>query len=43
MRFGILKVGCHVKELFFEMDGRFPNHEPDPTVLKNMTSLKEKV
>jgi phosphomannomutase/phosphoglucomutase len=37
------RLGCDVRELFFEMDGRFPNHEPDPTVLKNMTPLKETV
>jgi phosphomannomutase/phosphoglucomutase len=37
------RLGCDVRELFFEMDGRFPNHEPDPTVLKNMIPLKETV
>jgi len=40
----ILKqLGCPAEELFFEMDGRFPNHEPDPTVPRNMTALAETV
>jgi phosphomannomutase/phosphoglucomutase len=26
------KIGCTVVPLFCEMDGRFPNHHPDPTV-----------
>jgi len=40
----ILKqLGCQIRELYFEMDGRFPNHEPDPSVLKNMVPLKETV
>ncbi len=30
-------------ELFFEMDGNFPNHHPDPTVVENLTHLKEAV
>ena len=29
--------------LFIEMDGNFPNHHPDPTVEKNLESLKAKV
>jgi phosphomannomutase/phosphoglucomutase len=29
--------------LFVEMDGRFPNHHPDPTVEKNLEHLKAKV
>jgi phosphomannomutase/phosphoglucomutase len=29
--------------LFFDMDGRFPNHHPDPTVLPNLDALKEAV
>lgn len=37
------RLGCQVKELFFDMDGRFPNHEPDPTVAENMTVLAETV
>jgi phosphomannomutase/phosphoglucomutase len=30
-------------EMFFEMDGRFPNHHPDPTVSENLQALVEKV
>ncbi|HKW96368.1 MAG TPA: phosphomannomutase/phosphoglucomutase [Bryobacteraceae bacterium] len=33
------KLGCEVTELFFEMDGRFPNHHPDPTVPRNLETL----
>jgi phosphomannomutase/phosphoglucomutase len=30
-------------ELFFEMDGNFPNHHPDPTVEHNLDILKKTV
>jgi phosphomannomutase/phosphoglucomutase len=30
-------------EMFFEMDGSFPNHHPDPTVEKNLEMLKAAV
>ena len=30
-------------EMFFEMDGHFPNHHPDPTVPKNLEALIAKV
>jgi phosphomannomutase / phosphoglucomutase len=30
-------------ELFFEMDGHFPNHHPDPTVPENLQALIDKV
>jgi len=33
------RMGCVPFELFFEMDGRFPNHEPDPTVPAHMSTL----
>lgn len=33
------KLGCEVVELFSEPDGNFPNHHPDPTVEKNLSSL----
>ncbi len=33
------KLGCKVDELFCEMDGRFPNHHPDPTLPEAMASL----
>jgi phosphomannomutase / phosphoglucomutase len=35
----IEKLNCDVQELFFEMDGRFPNHHPDPTVPENLSQL----
>ncbi|NOY69292.1 MAG: phosphomannomutase/phosphoglucomutase [Deltaproteobacteria bacterium] len=36
----ILKaLGCDVRAIYCDMDGNFPNHEADPTVLKNMTDL----
>ena len=36
-------LGCEVIEIFSEPDGRFPNHHPDPTVLENITVLRQKV
>ncbi|MBU1053794.1 MAG: phosphomannomutase/phosphoglucomutase [Proteobacteria bacterium] len=36
-------LGCEVYDLYCDMDGTFPNHEADPTVLKNMTDLIELV
>ena len=36
----ILKqLGCEVYDLYCDMDGTFPNHEADPTVLANMQDL----
>ena len=36
----ILKgLGCKTTELFFEPDGSFPNHEPDPTIPENLKTL----
>ncbi len=35
----IRNLGCEVFDLFCDMDGNFPNHEPDPTVEKNMQDL----
>ncbi len=37
------KLGCSPIGLFVEPDGRFPNHEPDPTVVENMKDLAETV
>ncbi len=37
------KLNVDSEELFFEMDGGFPNHHPDPTVLSNLKSLKKAV
>lgn len=40
----ILKeMGQNVTELFCEMDGYFPNHFPDPTVEKNLETLRRTV
>lgn len=40
----ILKeMGQHVTELFCDMDGHFPNHFPDPTVEKNLETLRRTV
>ena len=36
-------LGCEVVELYSTMDGKFPNHHPDPTVIKNMQDLIQKV
>lgn len=37
------RLGAEVIELYCELDGTFPNHHPDPTVLKNLKDLIEKV
>ncbi len=37
------RLNCEVTELFFDMDGRFPNHHPDPTVPANLARLREEV
>lgn len=37
------KLGCEVIELFCKVDGTFPNHFPDPSILKNMTDLMKSV
>jgi phosphomannomutase / phosphoglucomutase len=36
-------LGFEVVPLFVEMDGRFPNHHPDPTVEENLAHLRAKV
>jgi phosphomannomutase / phosphoglucomutase len=33
------KLSVNASELFFEMDGHFPNHHPDPTLLSNLKQL----
>jgi len=33
------KLGCEVHPIYCDMDGTFPNHEPDPTVLENLKDL----
>lgn len=41
---GLLRrLGCEVHELFCELDGRFPNHHPDPTVAENLVDLQAEV
>jgi len=37
------EMGLNTVELFIEMDGRFPNHHPDPTVEANMRFLVDAV
>lgn len=37
------RLGADVIPLFCELDGRFPNHHPDPTVVANLKSLIETV
>ncbi len=36
-------LGCEVIQMYCEPDGNFPNHLPDPTVMKYIKDLKEKV
>jgi len=36
-------LGFDPDPLFCEMDGRFPNHHPDPTVLENLEALRARV
>jgi len=36
-------LGCDLHDLYCDMDGSFPNHEPDPTVLDNMRDLIKEV
>jgi phosphomannomutase/phosphoglucomutase len=36
-------MGMEVWELFCDLDGRFPNHFPDPTIPENLRFLSEKV
>ena len=37
------RLNVDAVELFFEMDGRFPNHHPDPTLVENLEYLAGKV
>ncbi len=37
------ELGCHVIPLFCDLDGSFPNHEPDPSIEKNLAPLIAKV
>jgi phosphomannomutase/phosphoglucomutase len=33
------RLGCEVRELYCEVDGRFPNHHPDPSRPENLSDL----
>ncbi len=33
------QMGCRVTGLYCELDGQFPNHHPDPTVVENLQDL----
>ena len=37
------RLGCEVVELFCDVDGRFPNHHPDPSQPKNLEDLKRRL
>jgi phosphomannomutase/phosphoglucomutase len=37
------QLGCQVTGLFCHLDGHFPNHHPDPTVMENLVDLIETV
>ncbi len=37
------KLGCEVTELYSELNGEFPNHHPDPTVIDNLHDLQKAV
>ncbi|MFW2572467.1 phosphomannomutase/phosphoglucomutase, partial [Legionella sp. 29fVS95] len=39
----ITALGCEVIPLYCEVDGRFPNHHPDPTIEANLVDLKAMV
>lgn len=39
----IAALGCEVIPLYCNVDGRFPNHHPDPSVESNLTDLKTTV
>ncbi len=36
-------LGCKVTGLYCDLDGRFPNHHPDPMVLDNLADLMQAV
>lgn len=39
----IRALGCEIIPLFCEVDGRFPNHHPDPTIEANLRDLQAAV
>jgi phosphomannomutase len=40
---GLEPLNLEIIELYFELDGRFPNHEPNPLDEKNLADLKRAV
>ena len=36
-------LGCDVTRLYCDMDGHFPNHHPDPTIVENLVELRRAV
>ena len=36
-------LGCDVTRLYCDMDGHFPNHHPDPTIIENLVDLRKTV
>lgn len=36
-------IGCEVEEMYCEVDGRFPNHHPDPAKPANLQDLIQKL
>jgi phosphomannomutase / phosphoglucomutase len=43
MRRILQNLNVDATEMYFDMDGRFPNHHPDPTVPENLSALIAKV
>lgn len=39
----LTRLGCEVIPLYCDVDGRFPNHHPDPTIEANLHDLKAAV
>lgn len=37
------QLGCEVIPLYCDVDGRFPHHHPDPSVLENLVDLQQAV
>lgn len=37
------RIGCDVIPLYCEVDGRFPNHHPDPTVEANLRDVQQAI
>ena len=43
VRAALEQLGCRVTGLYDDLDGRFPNHHPDPTVVENLQDLMQVV